>query len=150
MRNILPARVVRIRPSRLQRWGLVVVALLALASIALAELPPPGRLAATLITGLVAWHAWRRPEVVALRPNPDGGLEWRAAGQDWQAANLLPDTYVTPWLCVLAFRSEGKTRRLPLYPDSLHPEDFRRLRVWLRWQARLEPAAQPAHGRQSA
>lgn len=138
MRNTETARVVRIRPSRLQRLVLVGVALLAVTAIALADLPPAGILAAALFTALVTWLAWRRPAVVALRLNGDGNLELRAAGQDWQPASLIPHSSVTPWLCVLAYRSNGRTQSLALYPDSLHPDDFRHLRVWLRWQARVE------------
>ncbi len=138
MRNTEPARVVRIRPSRLQRLALVGVAMLAVAAIALADLPPAGIIAAAIFTAFVTWQAWRRPAVVALRLNGDGSLELRDAGQDWQPASLLPHSSVTPWLCVLAYRSQEKTRSLALYPDSLHPDDFRHLRVWLRWQARVE------------
>lgn len=137
MRSPQPARIVRIRPSRLQRLALVGIALLALAAIALADLSPAGLLAATLLTGYLTWQAWRRPAVVALRLNGDGSLELRAAGQDWQPATLLPSSSVTPWLCLLAYRVQGKTQHLAIYPDSLHPEDFRHLRVWLRWQARV-------------
>ncbi|MFN3594089.1 MAG: protein YgfX [Thiobacillaceae bacterium] len=138
MRNTEPARVIRIRPSRLQRLLLAGIALLASSAIALADLPPAGLLAAALFTAFITWQAWPRPAAVALRLNGDGSLEWRAAGQDWQPASLLPRTSVSPWLCVLAYRSQDNTHSLALYPDSLHPDDFRHLRVWLRWQARVE------------
>lgn len=137
MPTIEPARVVRIRPSPLQRWALVGIALLACAAIALADLPPAGIVAAALFTAFITRQAWRRSEAVALRLHGDGSLELRAAGQDWQPAVLLPRSSVTPWLCVLAYRSEGKTHSLALYPDSLHPDDFRHLRVWLRWRAQV-------------
>ncbi len=138
MRATQPARTIRIRPSRLQRRVLVGIALLALTAIALADLPAAGILAAVLFTVFITWRAWRRPAVVALRLNADGSLELRAAGQDWQPVSLLPHSSVTPWLCMLAYRAQGKARSLALYPDSLHPDDFRHLRVWLRWLARVE------------
>lgn len=138
MPNTEPARIVRIRPSRLARLMLVTTALLAFTAIGLADLPTGASLAAALFTAFVAWQAWRRPVVVALRLNGDGRLELRAAGEDWQAADLLPRTSVTPWLCILAYRAQGKIHSLALYPDSLHPDDFRHLRVWLRWQARVD------------
>lgn len=133
-----PTRVVRIRPSSWQRLILGTAALLALAAIALADLPTLGIGFAILFAAIVTWRAWARPHAVALRLGGDGRLEWRAVGQDWQPANLLPDSHVGPWLCVLSWRSQDSTYRLALYPDSLHPDDFRRLRTWLRWQARIE------------
>ncbi len=138
MPNTEPPCVVRIRPSRLQRLVLVGIALLAVIAIGLADLPPGGSVTAALFAVFIAWRAWRRPAVVALRLNGDGSLELRAGGEDWQAAALLPRSSVTPWLCLLAYRAQGQTHSLALYPDSLHPDDFRRLRAWLRWQAKVE------------
>jgi toxin CptA len=48
----------------------------------------------------------------------------------------LGTTYVTPYLTVLNLRGHGErgARHVTLLPDSLHAEDFRKLRVWLRWK----------------
>ncbi len=61
-------------------------------------------------------------------------LETRAGG--WREYDVLGSTYVTPCLTILNLREPGnrRTRRIALLPDSLHAEDFRKLRVWLRWK----------------
>ena len=45
-------------------------------------------------------------------------------------------TYVKPYLTVLDLKiADGRAiKRIVLLPDSLHADDFRRLRVWLRWK----------------
>jgi toxin CptA len=61
-------------------------------------------------------------------------LQTRAAG--WSEFEVLGTTYVTPYLTVLNLRrrDERRTRHLTLLPDSLRADDFRKLRVWLRWK----------------
>jgi toxin CptA len=130
----------RLRPSRIGRAGLLTAALLALAAIGLADLPFPARVLAALAVGISVLRAWRPPMPLELRLQPDGRLEWRDAATSWQAASVLGSSVVNPWLSVLAWRPEGqrRVRYLVVYPDSLHPDDFRRLRVWLRWRAEIE------------
>ena len=61
---------------------------------------------------------------------------WRLRGQNgtWQEAELLPESYVSPYLVILNLRYlDG--RRCPaqvLFYDSLDNESFRRLKVRLR------------------
>ena len=61
-------------------------------------------------------------------------MQTRAAG--WSEFEVLGTTYVTPYLTVLNLRRPGerRTRHVTLLPDSLHADDFRKLRVWLRWK----------------
>jgi toxin CptA len=57
-------------------------------------------------------------------------------------ARLTRSTMVTPWLVILVLAT-GRLRpaRTVVVPaDSLPSDDFRRLRVWLRW-TRTEPAS---------
>ncbi len=61
--------------------------------------------------------------------------DWRLVYADGvaQTAELQGDSYVHPWLVVLNFSLQPKGRAsVVLFPDSLHEEDFRRLRVRLR------------------
>jgi len=60
-----------------------------------------------------------------------------AAGDgDFVPAQLLPGAAVHPWLTVLRLRNAaGRVCVLCLTVDSLKKEDFRRLRVFLRWRA---------------
>ncbi|MEO8442027.1 MAG: protein YgfX [Betaproteobacteria bacterium] len=61
-------------------------------------------------------------------------VETRAAG--WCEYEVLGSTYVTPYLTVLNLRQSDTrvARHVLLLPDSLNADDFRKLRVWLRWK----------------
>jgi len=134
--------VMRLRPSRIVRAALVTTGLLALAAIALADLPIYGRLFAALVVIALTLQASRTSLPLALKLHPDGLLEWRDAASPWQPASLLARSAVSPWLCLLACRAEGggRARNLAILPDSLDADDFRRLRVWLRWRAKVDGA----------
>lgn len=61
---------------------------------------------------------------------------------------VLGSSVALPWLVVLAVRPEGSrlSRHLALLPDSLPPEDFRALRVALRWGYATEALREPDSG----
>jgi len=134
--------VMRLSPSRIGRAALVATALLALAAIALADLPIHGQAIAALVVVALTLQAWRTSLPVALKLHPDGLLELRDAASPWQPVSLLARSTVSPWLCLLACRAEGsgQVRNLAILPDSLDADDFRQLRVWLRWLAKVEGA----------
>lgn len=50
--------------------------------------------------------------------------------------SILGGTFVTPYLTVLNLKSAGKyfTRSVVILPDGIDIEEFRQLRVWLRWK----------------
>ncbi|MDO9470690.1 MAG: hypothetical protein Q7J23_08220 [Nitrosomonas sp.] len=50
--------------------------------------------------------------------------------------SILGDTFVTPYLTVLNLKPSGKflTRSVVILPDGIDVEEFRQLRVWLRWK----------------
>jgi toxin CptA len=86
----------------------------------------------------------------ALRSAPGAliGLELRtdgsAAVQDhlgrWSEARLLGSSFVSPALTILNLAVPGVRlhRSLVVAPDSLSADEFRRLRVWLRWRGTPE------------
>lgn len=135
-----PPLVLRLKRSRIGRGALLLVFFLALIAVGLAELPPYGRLGAALLAVALTWRAWRAPQPLELKLHADGRLEWRDAAASWQTATVLAHSSVNPWLCLLAYRTPGerRARHVLILPDSLKAVDFRRLRVWLRWQARVE------------
>ena len=67
----------------------------------------------------------------------DGTFSVRLHRGDWTPAEVLGTSFVKPWLTVLNLKLEGRRFMLPavLLPDALNREDFRRLRVWLRWRS---------------
>lgn len=126
------------KPSR--RLGLWLAALLALAlaSIALADLLLGVQLAlAAVILILGAW-GWRRASILpALRLGADGGLQGLDDAGTWHPLEVQGDSFVSPALVVLRYGvGAGRARALTLLPDSLPPEDWRRLRVSIRWTPR--------------
>ena len=83
--------------------------------------------------------------VLALRPTCIASLHLKRDGslycalQDGRrvAATPLDGSAVLPGLVVLRLRLEDKlaTISLPLFPDHMSGEEFRALKVWLRWGA---------------
>lgn len=84
-------------------------------------------------------HAWRQlePAVSALRLARDGSLQALLAGEtNYQPVSCLPGATVHPWLSVLRLKlASNRKTTLLIAVDSTNPEDFRRLRVFLRWRA---------------
>ena len=127
-------------PSRLAAGGLAVMALSTLAVIAATPGPVAVRiLAATAVAcaalecahGLGAGGAGRR----ALRLRASGEIEVRSPGGRWRRGCLRAGSFVAPWLTLVLWRAEGSRfdRAVVILPDMLGEEEFRRLRVWLRW-----------------
>jgi len=113
-------------------WLMAVLLLLIGASLA--------RLRRTLpVEGLVLSGDGQLQIVGACRPakrNP------RQTGSGTASDVIVhPHTLVLSFMVVLLYRQEGRLRSLTLLADSLALEDFRQLRLWLRWRS---SAAKPA------
>ncbi len=127
--------------------ALLLVHAVALGTVLGVPWPPALQGAVAVGLGLSAWVGWRRcaPPVSTLRLLADGRLEVQAASRaPVVAADLAPYAVVHPWLTVLRLRVEGRGLTLIVVADSLLPDDFRRLRVWLRWRADFSGAASDA------
>jgi toxin CptA len=132
-------------PSRLLASALGGAHALAAAALWLTPLPFAWRLAGSLgLAGHLAWslrrHAWRTAarSVVELELRDDCSILARPRAGGWVDYQLDGGSFVSPLLTVLRLRPEA--RRLVcsvlITPDSLDPDSFRRLRVWLRWRYR--------------
>lgn len=103
----------------------------------LAPHPLPWRIAyllCCLLVLLAAARSWLRPPL-ALALLADGRI--RLAGEE-AGRQVLGGTCIHPWLTV--FRLENGQKRpltVVVTVDSLNREDFRRLRVFLRWRLPL-------------
>ncbi|MGH8750890.1 MAG: protein YgfX [Burkholderiales bacterium] len=55
---------------------------------------------------------------------------------------ILPTSTVYSWLTVLNLmqRDERVLRHVVIFPDAIATEDFRQLRVWLRWKYQAQPS----------
>ena len=104
---------------------------------ALLCLPWPLWLRGVLVIGLAVslWRTLRPARIVSLRLDGNGGLECGLPDGTRLPATPLADTAVFSWLVVLRLRVEGEKRTIsvPLFPDHMSREEFRVLRLWLRW-----------------
>ena len=130
-------------PARIYRRLLMLLAgAHALAWGCLWPLDMPGliKLAAGLLLLWSMLFQWRRHASPArlqhLSLGRDGCLLVTTGQGTTHEARILPDTSVHPWLSVLWLELlDGRRHVLTLLPGSLPEDDFRRLRVWLRWRA---------------
>lgn len=140
--NLPPLRIV-LRPSRYLLALLIAVH--GLAGVALWLSVPqywlrlPG--AAVLLASLI-FFARRQSRHDGLEV--DAGGVWRVGVKAaWQEA-VLREAFVTPLLTVLRLQlNRGEQVTLTLLPDSLARDDFRRLRIILKWAGRT-PRDTPA------
>lgn len=78
--------------------------------------------------------------VVKLRIAAGETLQFAMRDGQWHEGEVLGSTTVTSFLTVINLRvgSQRGIRSIVILPDSMAADDYRRLRVWLRWR----PAAQ--------
>jgi hypothetical protein len=108
------------------------------------SLPLRGWMHGALCALLLAW-AWIAFQVIALRRGPYAVTEVRLAPDlvlvvcrgDGRlvAGHVRSSTYVAAWLTSIVWRPDGGrvSRAILIAPDMLPAEDFRRLRVMLRY-----------------
>lgn len=107
--------------------------------------PLPHWLAVLLMAVLLgsAWHTLRRDgfrslrhSLIALRLDDDCRCEFQTRAGAWHEASLLGSSFVAPHLTVLNLKPAGGrlVKHLVILPDAVDAEDFRRLRVWLKWR----------------
>ena len=127
------------KPSRRLRAAVVFAHALALLAVVLlsADYATPFLIfpAVPILIGSLIW-TWRTVEAPFLILKQDGLMQWRTVGAEDCPSQLAGGT-VFSWLVVLRIRLEGpergRTKVLIALADSLSPNDFRRLQVWLRW-----------------
>jgi len=128
-----------LRRSRLLDLAVLMAALLASASIfwfSGAQLIKVALIFATWALALVAWRNLR-PNFHSIRLERSGHIfAARAGGADFSRVELEPLSTVHPWLTVIRLKTEnGRGKMVIVSADSLLNADFRRLRMFLRWQA---------------
>ena len=125
------------RPSRIQRIILTLFYVLALVAVLQAAMPFEWQVAAVLLwLGLLLYelNSWRQPLSVVLLHERIGDW-WLSDAEGNTSRAGLCRSMVWRYLVVLDFRTlEGagpRSRRVVLFPDSVLPDEFRRLRVRL-------------------
>jgi toxin CptA len=82
---------------------------------------------------------------VSLELREDGRASWRDRNGRWHEGRLGNQNFASTALVVLRLDQTGRGRKwLVLMGDSARPEDYRRLRVWLRWRRELGSGGGPA------
>ena len=78
---------------------------------------------------------------VAIEIHSDNTLSVQARRGAWSEYAVVGGTYVAPYLTVMNLRQTDShaLKRIVILPDSLDAEDFRKLRVWLRWKEETQP-----------
>ena len=111
------------------------------------ELASPWKIAAiALVAASLVYELWMRVlqhgpnAVVALRIAVDNVLSLRTRRGECLDCEVLGSTYVTSFLTVLILRPAGWRRvcSVVILPDAMAADDYRRLRVWLRWRPQAE------------
>lgn len=79
--------------------------------------------------------------VMAIEISTDNKVSAQMRSSGWEEYEVLGNTFVMPYLTILNLQQAGgrAIKRVALLPDSLHAEDFRKLRVWLRWKEDDQP-----------
>ena len=74
--------------------------------------------------------------VVAIEIHSDNTFSGQSRSGKWTEYAVMGNSYVAPYLTVINLqhsRSDAK-KRITILPDTMDAEDFRKLRVWLRWK----------------
>jgi toxin CptA len=131
----------RLRPSRLLTTMFVLVHASAAAVLCTVVLPLEVTLAIGVAIAASLLHAlWRhallrsRGSLVTVEIRNRSEAAVKRKDGEWHDAEILGTSSVTPWLTVLNLAGPGRRRRhVLLVPDNIDSQDFRELRVLLRW-----------------
>jgi hypothetical protein len=136
--------VLRLTFHRSRLLTVVLVAVFALTTVLVIAagshgvLTPSASIWGTVGLGLAClWYVREDPgSVASVLMRVDGSMEFDTRDARRINASLEPGSFVHPWLTTIRYRSEGRrfTRTLLVMADSLPEEQFRELRVWLRWR----------------
>lgn len=144
---------VALGPSRIATCALAALA--ALAFLLLAIMPAPAWTDALGAAALAAWaahriwlHGLRRSpaSIVEVMLAEDRTIVVRRRDGALKAGVVLDRSHVHPAFTSIVWRPDGArlARSVPIVPDMIDPDDFRRLRVLLRYGRREDSADSPA------
>lgn len=136
---------VTVTPSRRLRLGILVLLAIAMAAAWLAQLSTPWQTLLSLALVASAWRHLKQGKAVTLRCDKAGRLSVNTDGK-WSPLELVHPQILLPTVTLLRYRPAGNnwSKSLLVLPDGLPQEDYRRLRVWLRWMAKPGNDVSPA------
>ena len=101
----------------------------------------------------VAFHLKRdalltsKDSIMALQVHSDCQCEIQNRAGQWKDVELLGTSFVAPYLTVLNFKiaDTRMTKHIVIFPDAVDSEQFRQLRVLLKWKCNRFPRERNAH-----
>ena len=74
--------------------------------------------------------------IVAIMIKENGEIEFSLRNGTASQGILVSGSYIHPWFSTICFRKDGKRfyQVIAVLPDMLSQEQFRQLRVWLKWK----------------
>jgi toxin CptA len=136
-------QIIKLRPSWLLTAILAVAHGVAMVLIAIVSMPIWLKVIISAALVLSCFHSVRRAALlltpcsaVAIEVTSAHLLNVQTRDSDWIECEVLGTTYVASFLTILNLRQiEQRTiRHIIILPDGIETDDFRKLRVWLRWQ----------------
>ncbi len=127
-------------PSRWLAAAVIVAHAVALTAVVVGLPAPAAAIVAAGLAASVIEHVRRALHrsplaVAALEFDAGGGVAVAGPASEWSPARLTDAAVPVSWLAVVSLRDAlGRRRTAVVLPDSLAPEPFRRLRVWLKWR----------------
>jgi toxin CptA len=109
--------------------------LVAAGAVLAANLPAWLAAVLLLLTGASLARVRRPLPVAAVILRGNGAIEIVGADGAASEAVVHPHTVVLSFLVVLLYSQQGRLRSMTLLGDSMSAEDFRQLRLWLRWRS---------------
>ncbi|MCF8149134.1 MAG: hypothetical protein K9K30_04885 [Burkholderiaceae bacterium] len=123
------------RPSHRLLLILSIAHIVAAGAVLAAALPAWLTVALLAAIGISLVNLRRVSPAPGLVLRSDGQMEIVGADGTASEAQIHSHTLVLSFLVVLLFRQSSSLRSITLLADSLAAEDFRQLRLWLRWRA---------------
>ncbi|OHC64905.1 MAG: hypothetical protein A2040_08510 [Rhodocyclales bacterium GWA2_65_19] len=124
-----------LKPSRRLRLVQAIAHGVAAGAVLAATIPPWLVAVLLILVGASLALARRTEPVASLILRGDGRLETVGADGTASEAAVHPHSVVLSFLVVLLYRQQGRWRALTVLADSLAADDFRQLRLWLRWRS---------------
>lgn len=99
-----------------------------------------------MLIAISAWASLRPHAITGLRLCAHDRMEGVFPGGRSEVLNVLLETTVFVGLIVLRIRigEECRKRTLCLLPDQMSADQFRMLRLWLRWHSDAKASAEPS------
>ena len=130
---------VKLQSSRSLALLLIAMHLAALLVLGNVELPLWIKLSSLFLIVISLWKCrscwFGAQRVVLLTLRDKGVLVYMRANGETGEASVHPQSTVTSALTVILLQQGQGLESLVLLRDALNPHDYRRLRLWLRWQS---------------